>query len=124
MIYRINQNNKKGIGFTGGNSSEVILKPCSDKENLKTHFVSVSEKVNTASCSEPEASSSKVVTRSEPENQKTKVVNNSKSKAPELQILKRSEPNKQVLKKIESESQKSIFQRQKAVNAKSQSKTK
>jgi len=40
MIYSINQNNKKGIGFTGGNSSEVILKPCSDKENLKTHFVS------------------------------------------------------------------------------------
>jgi len=35
MIYSINQNKKKGIGFTGGNSSEVILKPCSDKENLK-----------------------------------------------------------------------------------------
>ena len=28
MIYSINQNNKKGIGFTGGNSGEVILKPC------------------------------------------------------------------------------------------------
>jgi len=44
MIYSINQNNKKGIGFTGGNSSEVILKPCSDntKEGLKTHFVSES----------------------------------------------------------------------------------
>ena len=52
MIYSINQNNKKGIGFTRGNSSEVILKPCSDKENLKTHFVSESEKVNIASCSE------------------------------------------------------------------------
>ena len=25
MIYNINQNNKKGIGFTGGNSGEVIL---------------------------------------------------------------------------------------------------
>jgi len=58
MIYSINQNNKKGIGFTGGNSSGVILKPCSGKEELKTHFVSESEKVNTASCSEPEASSS------------------------------------------------------------------
>ena len=64
------------------------------------------------------------MTKSEPENQKTKVVNNSKSKAPELQILKRSEPNKQVLKKTEFESQKPRFQRQKVVNAKSQSKTK
>jgi len=62
--------------------------------------------------------------KSKPENQKTKVMNNSKSKAPELQILKRSEPNKQVLKKTESESQKPRFQRQEAVNAKSQSKTK
>ena len=58
------------------------------------------------------------------QNQKTKVENNSKSKAPDLQILKRSEPNKQFLKKTESDSQKPIFQRQKAVNAKSQSKTK
>ena len=81
--------------------SSDLLKPCSDKETLKTHFVSESEKVNTASCSEPE-------------NQKTKVVNNSKSKALELQVLK----------KTESESQKPRFQRQKAVNAKSQSKTK
>jgi len=47
MIYSINQNNKKGIGFTGGNSCRVILKPCSDKEELKIHFVSESEKVNT-----------------------------------------------------------------------------
>ena len=124
MIYSINQNNKKGIGFTGGNSGEVILKPCSDKEILKTQFVSEYEKVNTVSCSEPEASSSKVMTKSEPENQKTKVENNSKSKARELQILKRSEPNKQVLRKTESESQKPKFQRQKAVSAKSQSKTK
>jgi len=77
----------------------VILKPCFDKEDLKTHFVSESEKVNTTSCSEPEASSSKVMTKLKPENQETKVMNNSKSKAPELQILKRSEPNKQVLKK-------------------------
>ena len=82
MIYSINQNNKKGIGFTGGNSGEVIQKPCSDKEILKTHFVSESEKVNTTSCSKPEASSSKVMTKSKPENQKTKVMNNSKSKAP------------------------------------------
>ena len=58
------------------------------------------------------------------QNQKAKVVNNSKSKAPELQILKRLEPNKQVLKKTESESQKPRFQRQKAVNAKSQTNTK
>jgi len=78
MIYSINQNNKKGIGFTGGNSSEVILKPCSDKGILKTHFVSEPEKINTASCSEPDASSSKVMNKSEPENQKTKVVNKSK----------------------------------------------
>jgi len=106
MIDSINQNNKKGIGFIGGNSSGMILKPCFGKENLKTNFVSEFEKVNTASCSEPEASSSKVMTKSKPENQKTKVMNNSKSKAPELQILKRSEPNKQVLKKTESESQK------------------
>ena len=90
MIYSINQNNKYGIGFTRGNSSGVILKPCSGKEDLKTHIVSESEKVNTASYSEPEASSSKVMTKSKPENQETKVVNNSKSKAPELQILKRS----------------------------------
>ena len=48
MIYSINQNNKKGIGFTGGNSGGVILKPCSSKEDLKTHFVTESEKVNTA----------------------------------------------------------------------------
>ena len=82
-----------GFCLIRGNSSEVILKPCSDKENLKTHFVSEYEKVNTASCSEPEASSSKVMIKSKPENQKTKVMNNSKSKAPELQILKRSEPN-------------------------------
>jgi len=94
MIYSINQNNKKGIGFTGGNSGGVILKPCSDKEELKIHFVSESEKVNTASCSEPEASSSKLMTKSKPENQETKVMNNSESKAPKLQILKRSEPNK------------------------------
>jgi len=40
MIYSINQNNKKGIGFTGGNSGGVILKPCSDKEEMKIHFVS------------------------------------------------------------------------------------
>ena len=51
-------------------------------------------------------------------------MNNSESKAPELQILKRSEPNKQVLKKTESEIQKPRFQRKKAVNAKSKSKTK
>jgi len=51
-------------------------------------------------------------------------MNNSKSKALELQILKRSESNKQVLKKTESESQKPRFQRKKAVCAKSQSKTK
>jgi len=90
MIYSINQNNKKGIGFIGGKSGGVILKPCSDKEKLKIHFKSESEKVNTASCSKPEASSSKVMTKSKPENQETKVMNNSKSKAPELQILKRS----------------------------------
>ena len=102
----------------------MILKPCSDKEELKIHFVSESEKVNTTSCSEPEPSSSKVMTKSKPENQETKVMNNSKSKAPKLQILKRSEPNKQVLRKTESESQKPRFQRQKAVYAKSQSKTK
>jgi len=94
MIYSINQNNKKGIGFTRGNSSGVILKPYSAKEELKTHFVSEFEKVNTTSYSEPEASSSKEMTKSTPENQETKVMNNSKSKAPELQILKRSEPNK------------------------------
>ena len=58
MIYSINQNNKKGIGFIGGNSSGVILKPCYGMEELKTHFVSESEKVNTASCSELESSSS------------------------------------------------------------------
>ena len=75
MIYTINRNNKKGIGFTGGNSSGVILKPCSGKEDLKTHFVSESEKVNTTSFSEPEASSSKVITKSKPKNQKTKVMN-------------------------------------------------
>jgi len=61
--------------------------------------VSKSEKVNIASGLEPEASSSKVLTKSKPENLETKVMNNSKSKAPELQILKRSEHNKQVLKK-------------------------
>jgi len=87
MIYSINQNNKKGIGFTGDNSGGVILKPCSDKEELKIHFVSESEKVNTTSCSEPEASSSKVITKSKPENQETKVMNSSESKAPKLQIL-------------------------------------
>jgi len=119
MIYSINQNNKKGIGFTGGNSGGVILKPYSDKEDLKIHFVSESEKVNTASCLEPEASSSKVMTKSKPENQETKVMNNSKSKAPKLQILKRLEPNKQVLKKTESEIQKPRFQRRKVVCAKS-----
>jgi len=104
MIYSINQNNKKGIGFIGGNSGEVILKPCYDntKEGLKIHFVSESEKVNTASNSKPKASSSKVMTKSKPKDQKTKVMNNSKSKAPKLQILKRSEPNKQVMKKTES----------------------
>ena len=88
----------------------MILKPCSNKEELKIHFVSESEKVNAASCSEPEASSSKVMTKSKPENQETKVMNNSKSKAPKLQILKRSEPNKQVLKKTESEIKKPRFQ--------------
>ena len=124
MIYSINQNNKKGIGFTGGNSGGVILNPCFDKEDLKTHFVSEFEKVNTASCSEPEATSSKVVTLSEPENQVTKVLNNSESKAPELQILKRSEPIKQVLKKAESENQKPRFQKKKAVCTKSKSMTK
>ena len=51
-------------------------------------------------------------------------MSNSELKAPELQILKRSEPIKQVLKKTESEIQKPRFQRQKAVNAKSQSNTK
>ena len=126
MIYSINQNNKRGIGFTGGNSGEVILKPCSDKtkEGLKTHFVSESEKVKTAAHSEPKSSSSKVMTNSKHENQKTKVMNNSKSKAPKLQILKKSEPNKQVLKKTESETQKPRFQRKEVVFAKSHSKTK
>jgi len=123
MIYSINQNSKKGIGFIGGNSGGVILKPCSDKDELKIHFVSESEKVNTASCSEPEASSLKVMTKSKPGNQETKVMNNSKSKAPKLQILKRSEPNKQVLKKTESETQKPRFQRKKTVCAKLHSKT-
>ena len=79
MIYSINQNNKKG---GSENSSGVILKPCSGKEDLKTYFVSESEKVNTSSCLEPKASNSKVMTKSKPENQKTKVMNNSKSKAP------------------------------------------
>jgi len=124
MIYSINQNNKTGIGFTGGNSGEVILKPYSDREELKIYFVSESEKVNTASCSEPEALSLKVMTKSKPENQETKVMNNSKSKAPKLQILKISEPNKQVLKKTESEIKKPRFQRKKAVCAESHSKTK
>ena len=124
MIYSINQNNKKGIGFIGGNSGGVILKPCSDKEELKIHFVSKFEKVNTASCSEPEASSSKVMTKSKPENQEANVMNNSKSKAQELQILKRSEPNKKGLKKTESEIQKPRFQKKKAVCAKSKSMTK
>ena len=64
------------------------------------------------------------MTKSKPEIQNTKVMNNSKSKAPELQILKRPEPNKQVLRKTESESQKPRFQKQKAINATSQSKTK
>jgi len=123
MIYSINQNNKKGIGFTGGNSGKVILKPCSDREGLKIHFVPESEKVNTTSCSEPEASSSKVMTKSKLENQETKVMNNSKSKAPKLQILKRSEPNRQVLKKTKFEIQKPRFQRKKAVCAKLHSKT-
>ena len=86
--------------------------------------MSESENVNTASCSEPEASSSKVVTCSEPKNQETKVMNISESKAPELKILKRSEPIKQVLKKAESEIQKLGFQRKKVLYAKSQSKTK
>ena len=102
----------------------MILKPCSDKEVLKTHFVSESEKVNTATCSEPEAISSKVVTLSKPENQVTKVLNNSELKAPEFQILKRSEPIKQVLKKAESENQKPRFQKKKAVCTKSKSMTK
>ena len=124
MIYSINQNNKKGIGFTGRNTSGVILKPCSGKEELKTHFVSESEKVNTASCSEPGVSSSKEMTKSKPENQETKVMNNYESKALELQILKRSEPNKQVLKITESGIQKPRFQSKKAVNAKSKSMTK
>ena len=43
------------------------------------------------------------MTKSKLKNQKTEVMNNSKSKAPKLQILKRSECNKQVLKKTESE---------------------
>jgi len=126
IIYSINQNNKKGIGFTGSNSGKVILKPCSDntKEGLKIHFVSESVKVNTASHSEPKASSSKVMTKSKPKDQNTKVMNNSKSKAPKLQIMKRSEPNKQVLKKTESEIQKARFQRKEAVFAKLHSKTK
>ena len=64
------------------------------------------------------------MTKSKPENQETKVMSNSKSKDPELQILKRSEPNKQVLRKTESEIQKSGFQRKKVVCAKSHSKTK
>ena len=58
------------------------------------------------------------MTKSKPENQETKVMTNSKSKALELQILKRSEPNKQVLKKTESETQKPRFQRKEAVVAK------
>jgi len=53
-----------------------------------------------------------------------KVMNNSKSKAPKLQILKRSEPNKQVLKKTEFETQKPRFQGKEAVVAKLNSKTK
>jgi len=64
------------------------------------------------------------MTQSEPKNQETKIMNNSESKAPELQILKRSEPIKQVLKKAESEIQKPRFQKKKVVCAKSQSKTK
>ena len=96
MIYSINQNNKKGIGFIGGNSSEVNLKPCSDniREGLKTHFVSESEK---ASHSESKSLNSEELTKSKPKNHKTMVTNDSKSKAPTLQILKRSEPIKQVL---------------------------
>ena len=64
------------------------------------------------------------MTQSEPENQVTKVMNNSESKAPELQILKRSESIKHVLKKAESEIQKPRFQKKKAVCAKSKSMTK
>ena len=64
------------------------------------------------------------MTKSKSENQKTKVTNDSKSKAPTLQILKRSEPNKPVLKKTESETQKPRFQRKEAVCVKSHSKTK
>ena len=100
MIYSINLNNKKGIGFIGGNSSEVILKPCSGREELKTHFVFESEKVNTASCSEPEASSSKVMTKSKPENQETKVMNNSKSKAQELQKTRQDNFRQRTQRKI------------------------
>ena len=86
--------------------------------------MSESEKVNTASCSKPEASSSKVMTQSEPENQVTKVMNNSESKAPELQILKRSKSIKHVLKKAEFEIRKPRFQKKKVVCAKSKSMTK
>ena len=64
------------------------------------------------------------MTKPKPENQETKVIKNYKSKAPKLQILKRSEPNKHVLKNTESEIQTSRFQRKNAVCAKSQSKTK
>ena len=64
------------------------------------------------------------MTKSKPDNQKTKVTNDSKSKAPMLQILKRSEPNKQVLKKTESETQKPRFQRKEAICVNSHSKTK
>jgi len=64
------------------------------------------------------------VTLSEPKNQVTKVINNSESKAQELQILKRSEPIKKVLKKTESEIQKPRIQKKKAVSAKSESMTK
>ena len=83
--------------------------------------MSESEKV---SHSGSKSLNSKELTKSKPENQKTKVTNDSKSKAPTLQILKRSEPNKQVLRKTESETKKPRFQKKEAVFTKSHSKTK
>ncbi|XP_024628679.1 uncharacterized protein [Medicago truncatula] len=111
MIYSINRNNDKGIGFLEGKPNEISLKACCEctKEVLKTFSILEGAKSETVVQSEPEATSSEAKITSKPKNSKPKAMIKSDSKTSKIKIMKRSEPVPQSLLRPEAGILKSKF---------------
>ena len=126
MIYSIYKNNGKGIEFSEGKRNEISLKACYEciKEGLKTFFVPEGAKSETVVQSELEASSSRTKNISKSKNFKPKAMTNSDSNTSKIKILKRSELVPHSLLNSKSGILKSKFQRNKAVVASCESKSK